>query len=300
MPAVHKQSATNSRPALAKSSNAWEQIEGIKMLLYGESGSGKTRLWSTFPAPILALICSGGSRPGELRSIDTPQNRKRIKAVIINSTDDFRRELNRLQDFSTLVVDHSSGYQDLICREILGIDELPATRSWGMMTQAQWGQSNRMCIDAFRQLLSTDKHVVIVAQERTSAPEDPNGILPTRVGPALTPGLTGWLRPACDYVCQTFKRGRTRQETTEIPGGEPLITEVPINGVDYCLRIGPHFIYDTKFRESASIMQDQIRKDSLTPEEAGELLQIAASMPDIIVSPTFTKIQALIKRTTAV
>jgi ABC-type polar amino acid transport system ATPase subunit len=43
--------------------------QGIKMVLYGSSGSGKTTLWATFPKPILAIICSGGFKSGELRSV---------------------------------------------------------------------------------------------------------------------------------------------------------------------------------------------------------------------------------------
>jgi ABC-type lipoprotein export system ATPase subunit len=47
----------------------------IQLLLYGRSGTGKTTLWSTFPKPILGVICSGGQRSGELRSVSLEDRR---------------------------------------------------------------------------------------------------------------------------------------------------------------------------------------------------------------------------------
>ena len=111
--------------------------------MYGRGKTGKTTLWSTFPKPILSIICSGSNQPDEVRSIDTKENRKTINEVtIINSG-----EITELADkqaetelFATVVVDHVTGVQDMILKEILGLDELPPQSSWGQATQQQYGQ----------------------------------------------------------------------------------------------------------------------------------------------------------------
>src|ERR1044072_7380628 len=65
-----------------------ENDEGLKMLLYGVSGTGKTTLWATFPGPILAIICSGGNRSGELRSIKTPDIVKKVHEVELRNSEE--------------------------------------------------------------------------------------------------------------------------------------------------------------------------------------------------------------------
>ena len=57
--------------------------EGIKINFYGKSGTGKTTLTGTFPKPMLAVIASGA---GELRSLDTPENRKSIQQLVLSSS----------------------------------------------------------------------------------------------------------------------------------------------------------------------------------------------------------------------
>jgi hypothetical protein len=83
MPTVTKQTLkTSVKPTGLQS--AWDMVKTFSLLLYGISGTGKTTLWATWPKPILALICSGGTKPGELRSINTPEYRRSISAYVIN------------------------------------------------------------------------------------------------------------------------------------------------------------------------------------------------------------------------
>lgn len=259
----------------------WGSTDGIRMLLYGASGTGKTTLWATFPGPILCLICSGGNRPGELKSIDTPENRKKIKPVVIRSVKQVEDELGAGVGYSTIVLDHATGFADLIIKELLGLDDIPVSKarkagkgeSWSLVSQQQYGQLAVICKETFRSILNFHGNVIIVAQERTFGGKEDGGdpeILKPTVGAALTPSVTGWLNPACDYVVQTFKRPRM-EEVKTIIAGKPMVTQKRGKGVDYCLRVEPHDTFMTKFRVPGGIKTD------------------------VIVDPTYDKIQAIIR-----
>ena len=278
MPTVKK---TVKKKRAKKARNVLDRIgpidfgdDGIKINLYGKSGTGKTTLWSTFPSPILAIVCSGSMKPGELRSINTKENRKRIQQVTIqNSLEikeliDFQKETEK---FKTIVLDHASGLQDFVLKEILGLDELPAQSSWGMAKQQDWGQCGLRMKELLRALLGLDCNVVIVAQERDFNADTESDLLMPFVASALTPSVVGWLNPTCDYICQTFIRQKTKTVTRKI-GGKTTTTTQKGKGVEYCLRTAPDEIYTTKFRIP----------------RGGEAL------PDVIVDPSFSKIKKLI------
>lgn len=282
MPVISKQkprSVVASEPSVE--SSVWDLVDDIRLLLYGASGTGKTTFWATFPGPISVAICSGGRKPGELRSINTPEYRKKIRPVTINSSDQLRDWLST-QMWSgsasvpaTWVLDHVSGLQDLVLKEILGVEELPEQKSWGLATMQQYGQCTMQCKEYLRTMLNLPGNVVIVGQERTFGGRedglDSELIKPT-VGCAVTPSLCGWLNPACDYVLQTFKRPKmSRQETT---GENGMKTEINVRqkGIEYCLRCEPHDVFMTKFR-----------------------LPKGHKLPDAIIDPTYQKLLQVIQ-----
>lgn len=277
-PRVTKQKPAGTPPAVGSVLGRAAPIgftddEGIKVLLYGRSGTGKTTLWATFPDPILCVVCSGGNKPGELRSINTPANRDRILAVTLGRSDELREIISdpAVGNFKTLVLDHASGLQDLTLKEVLGLDELPAQRSWGLASQQQYGQSTLMCKELLRGLLGFDGNVVIIAQEREFNVESGSELITPTVGAGLTPSLTGWLNTAVDYICQTFIRQKEEVKETAV-GNKVMKTKVAVPGVEYCLRTGPHAVYQTKFR---------------VPRGSGDL-------PEVIVNPDYSKIMGLI------
>ena len=233
----------------AAPTSAWDSTDGIKLLLYGESGTGKTTFWATFPGPIKVLVCSGGNKPGELRSIDTPEYRKKITPISISSYDQCREEITNSEDFATVVLDHASGFADMVLGEIIG-KPVPAQKSWGLATQQQYGQMALQCKDVFREMLNLSGNVVIIAQQRTFGGKEDGGdpeLMKPTVGAALTPSLTGWLNPACDYVIQMFKRPKMSKSTVTV-GGKSVVTTTRGKGVEYCARTEPHDVFMTKFR----------------------------------------------------
>lgn len=223
----------------------------MKMLVYGESGTGKTTLTGTWPGPMRWLICSGSDQPGELRSINTPEHRAKITPVVIKSTDDLKRELASGREYATNVLDHASGLADLVLKEILGLTAIPVQKAWGLASQQQYGQQALQLKTFFHALLNLRGHVVVIAQQRTFGGKDDGGgdselIKPT-VGAALSPSVAGWLAPACDFVCQTFRRPKMK-ETPRTFGGNTVIVKERDVGVEFCLRTGPHDVFLTKFR----------------------------------------------------
>lgn len=254
MPTVRKQTPTVSRN---KSQSVVDRIaplgegldEGIKIALYGRSGTGKTTLWASFPKPILSIICSGGNKPGEVRSILTPENRKTIKQVSIASSN----ELGELTEyvgganFATVVLDHVSGLQDVILKEVVGLEEIPAQLGWGVAKQQDWGQVGLQIKERLRALLSLPRNVVIIAQEREFNVDAESALLAPYVGAGLTPSAAGWLNTAVDYICQTFIRQKTTTVETKI-GAKTVKTTQKAPGVEYCLRTAPDPVYTTKFR----------------------------------------------------
>ncbi len=245
--------------------------------------SGKTTFASTFPGPILWLIISGSGRPGELKSIATPENKRKIRPVIIRSQQHFSEEIEASAGkYAGVVVDHATGFADMVIKELLGLKKVPLSKyrtagkgeSWSLVSMQQYGQLAVICKETFRNLLELPGNIVFIAQERSFGGKeegvDPEVIRPT-VGPALTPGIAGWLMPACDYVVQTYKRPRLREVETTLPDGERVTQLERVPGTDYCLRTGPHDVYITKFRIPKGL-----------------------ELPEAIVDPSYDKMLALI------
>jgi hypothetical protein len=263
----------------------FDESEGIKILLYGRSGTGKTTLWSTFPGPILSIICSGSSNPGELRSVDTPENREKISTVTLVESREFAEVIDHVhssKSYGTVVLDHASGLADLVLKEILNLNELPAQKGWGLASQQQYGQLALQCKELLRAFLGLRCNVVIIAQERTFGDESAQSefIAPT-VGAALSPSIAGWLNTAVDYICQTHIRQATVLKETTIGSGanaKKVQREEAIRGkVEYCLRVAPDPVYTTKFR----VPRGQNGQNGATPAS--------------IVDPSYDKIMKVIR-----
>lgn len=270
MPSVVKQSnrVRTSKPA----QDGWpDQSDGIKINVYGRSGTGKTTLWATFPGPILCLICSGGKRPGELRSIDTAEYRKKITPRVLRESTQVRENIEDVGEFQTVVLDHASGLQDMVLKEILGIEELPAQGSWGMAKQQDWGTAAMQVKEILRALLSLRCNVVVIAQEREFNTDTESELVMPYVASAMTPSVVGWLNPACDYICQTYIRPKMVQQKVSVAGKEQ-VTLKRGKGVEYCLRTAPHDVFTTKFRVPRGV-----------------------ELPESIVDPTYDKIMELIR-----
>jgi hypothetical protein len=255
----------------------FDERDGIKMLVYGRSGTGKTHLWSTFPKPILAVIASGSTQSGELRTVDTDELRKVISTVTLQQSTELRDLIDDIgsgvleEDFATVVLDHVTGFQDLVLKEVLGLDVVPVQKSWGLATQQQYGMCTLRCKELLSSLLSLQANVVLVSQEKDFNVDSEGDLIAPAVGAALTPSLCGWVNSVCDYIVNTFFRNHEEVKEKNVNGKTTQI-RVKTREVEYCLRTGPHPVYCTKFR-----------------------LPKGNPLPESIVDPDYDKIMTIIR-----
>lgn len=266
----------------------WDALQhdrGLKINIYGRSGTGKSTWCATAPKPILYAICSGGKKPGEMLSIDTPDNREGIDPIVLDKSADLAaliQHQDETETYKTFVLDHASGFQDLVMREICGFQDIPQQLGFGatksaispQVTQQQWGQIAAQCKETFRKLLSLDCHIIIVAQEREYKPESADDLILPSVCAAITPSLAGWLNAAVDYILNTYIRPKYEEREVVIQGSKQIQKTFIKGKVDYCLRTGPHSTYTTKFR----------------------LPRTNVELPECIVDPSFDKVLDLINK----
>lgn len=272
MPPVINKQRPSKKMAPKSSGNVMSRIkpvsgnfDRIKMLLYGRSGTGKTTLFSTFPKPMLIVGIEEGC--------NSVHNVKGLDFVLIRNTNEILELVaNDLSRYKSFAVDTASSLQDLVLKEILGLDQLPTQRSWGMASQQQWGQCALKTKEYMRWILSLNGNVVIAAQERNfKSDESDNEMDIPSVGSALSPSVAGWLNPACDYIGQTLIKDEIKKVRVKV-GLKIIEREQRTGKKEYCLRVGPSGLYTTKFR-----------------------LPRTVSLPEFIVDPTYEKIVELIK-----
>lgn len=279
MPSVTKQSP-NAKKAIQRTGGVLGRIvnvadattgEGIKMAVFGRGGTGKTTLLSTFEKPLLSVVCSN-SVAGETRSIKKVPGIETVtledEAELVDVID-YQRKSNK---YKTIGLDHVTGYSDLIIKKLLNVSEAPAQLSWGTLTQQQYGELGAGLKERLRSLLSLSCNVVINSQERQFNDEgNASEMLMPNVSFALTPSVVGWLGPAVDYIVYTFIRMGKAPTGKKMKVGNK---EVPVmkDKAEFCLRVGPHPVYSTKFRAPKG-----------------------TELPDVMVDPSYDKILALIE-----
>jgi len=270
---------TRKKPSsrLMDQAGAFEEEEFLRMVVYGRSGTGKTTLWSTFPKPIFAIICSGGKNAGEGLSID-PEAKKQIKRYDLQNCDDIlglSEELNEDDKYKTVVLDHASDLQDKRLAEILGLDSLPEQKDWGMASRDDYGERSLNMKTYLRSLFDiSGKHVVIVAQEAEFDIDevDDDSLIQPSIGAALSKSVVTWLNPAANQIVETLIRPKTETITSKLKKKTITKTRRVKDEFEYCLRTAPHDIYTTKFR---------VPKDF--------------KKPSVIVDPSFEKIMDVIE-----
>jgi hypothetical protein len=243
--------------------------KGMKINVYGRGKTGKTRFACTFKKKALLIGTENGT--------DSVRNVKGVDYVQITCGSDVDEaiEFIRTNGYKSAILDTAGGLQDLILKEVLGLDEIPVQKSWGMARQQDWGTVAVQTKERLRNLLDLADNdgvdVCVIAHERSFEDNGDGDLLFPTIGSALTPSVAGWLNGACDYVCQTFIREKYEEKRSKV-GKKVTVTKKIVEGeYDYCLRVGPHPVFMTGFRVAPGVV-----------------------IPDSVSDPTYQKIRAII------
>lgn len=248
------------------------QHDGIKMAIYGHSGTGKTRLAASFAklGPLLHMVCSSNG-VNECRSI---MGTKNVDVVEIREPSDLPEliQVARSRKYVTVVLDHVTDYCDLVLARILKLERLPEQSSWGMADLKEYQQQGLQAKNYLRELIDLDCNVILTGQERVykeAKDEEGETIMPY-VSIASTPGVAGWISPTVDYIGRTFKRTKVLIEEKKM-GDKTVTIRTVTKDKEYCFLVGPSTVYTTKFR-----------------------VPPGTELPDVVVDPTYDKLSQLI------
>lgn len=259
MPVVSKQAAKPSigngrKVSILDSIKPVDQLPttGLKFLIFGLSGTGKTTLACSFPKPLLFVrpeqVEDGSLSIRTVKGIEAPRQ--------LESPDELD-ELVAVQEnsgrWNTIVLDGVSKFQDIVLKKVLSLSEVPAQLSWGIAKQSDWGIVSNEFKEHIRKLLRlTNKgcNVVILGGER-SLGDDPekNPLAAPTVMIALQPSSMGWMHEVCDYNVHTFVRRGQKKIVSKVPGKETTVTRFEPGEIEFCCHIGTNELYQTKFRK---------------------------------------------------
>lgn len=242
-------------------------------LFYGQAGTGKTTLASTFPGP----IALGDFRDQGDDSVSDVENLEVFSIENWEDVETFYWQLKKgeLEDSDgkafkpkTAVLDTVTNMQQMCIEHVLENKKKKTTKmagDWGSMTKQEWGEVASLMKQWTALYKALDMNVVFLAQQRvfnTDEDEGSDSELMPEVGARLSPSVKDALNAAADVIGSTFVK---RTITVKEVKGKKVKRERSI----YCLRVGPNPVYITKIRkprkaDAPSIIEDPVYEDILS------------------------------------
>lgn len=257
--------------------------DGVKFLIFGMSGTGKTTLACDFPKPLLLV------RPEEVE--DGSRSVRTVPGVDVTPCMVDPNQLSEVVEgqrstgkYRTIVLDGVDRLQDLVTKKHMGLHDVPVQMTYMAVPEADWniiGITLKAHIRDLLRLTVQGTNVVLLGGERSVGEGDDRNkqrrfqSQAPHIMVSLTPSTTGWLHAICDYNVHTFTRPKTIEVEGTVAGKKQKMTK-QIDQQDFCLHVAAHDLYMTKFRK---------------PKEQ--------ELPTIMVDPTFAKLEALIAGTQA-
>jgi hypothetical protein len=217
-----------SAPAKKFTVAGWSSANrGEKVLLYAESGMGKTTLASTAPDPVFIGIDDGGAR---IKNPITGEDLKRVEGV--ESFADVRAALaqpNLFEDSESVIIDTVTRLQDWSLPFIF--QTVPAGQN-AVATSIEsygYGKGYRHVYDAMLGILALvdtltaqGKHVILVAQNEVAAAPNAGSDNFLKEGPRLQHtsqgDVAGLYREWADHVCRISYQGIVVKDKKAVAG----------------------------------------------------------------------------------
>ncbi len=243
-----------------------ELPEFINLEIWGRSGSGKTTIAASAPTPILFIDC-------QEKGTRSVRKHKDVYVLRITTGTELEEIYWALKNgtagrkYKTVVLDTVTQLQDIAIAHVRG------GRS-GTVSQRTWGDAASLMKKWIIDFRDLEMHTIFLAQDRidreneddVEGDDEDNGMLLPEMGPSVMPSVGKTLNAAIDIAGQAFIRDKI---ITTLVGKTKK--EKKTRQAEFCLRVGPHPIFYTKFRE------DMIDVDRTT-------------LPDVLINPTFDDI----------
>ena len=217
-----------------------------KVLIYGKSGSGKTTFLGTCPGPVLVLD------PGE-KGLLSLRHKDDVKRLEIRTWAEFEAAYWYVAQrsggaFKTVAIDTVTKLQDMAIEKV--------APDGGKLEFRQWGEVSSLLKAWFVLWRDLPMNVVFLAQDRTTEREDGSDFeVDPEVGPALMPSVARSLCAAVDVVVNSFVREQ------DVPYKAANGATKTRKEADYCLRVGPHSTYVTKYRTRPDVDVPRVLAD---------------------------------------
>ena len=240
--------------------------KNTKMVIFGRNRTGKTTLVATFPKPIAVIAFK------HQEGISSITNVSDVDACLIEDTSELAGDFQAAEKYETKVLDHASSLEELVLKEVLGLDAIADQKSWGMANREDYFRRSERTRAVLRSFVELPGNVVVLANEKDSNEFKTayEGSLNPFITAALSDTTCKWLYDECDHVFHTFIReGEIEKEVRRKVRGR-IIVKKEIQKLDtseFCLRMGPHHSIST-----------------------GSRTLFGVDLPAVIVNPTYEKI----------
>jgi phage nucleotide-binding protein len=190
-----------------------ERDQYANILIYGESGVGKTVFASSAPRPIIWLEAEGGTA--------SISDKKGIDIAKVRGLASYREALVYLEanpgKYKTVVIDSFSETQAAVLKDIMGaVKKIDENRDEFAPLFAEWGKLTGVMREIARAFRDLPTNLVITALQREDK-DDLTGRI--KVRPRLSPTLADELPAFMDAVLYLYsasvKRGETGAEGVE-------------------------------------------------------------------------------------
>lgn len=173
-------------------------MNNLNVLLYGDSGVGKTTTIATAPGPVLVLDMEGGSLPLAGKDVDL---------VKVKSPDDIRETLQGVKsgkfEYRTVALDSITEMYKVIMDEVIRTNP-NVSRAYGdQASQSDYGRATELMRRAIRAFRDLPVHVVFTALAQDLKDEVDGSV--TRL-PSLPGKLAYELAGYVDIVGYVFAR----------------------------------------------------------------------------------------------